>query len=356
MVATSSGTYNFQNLPGDEYIIEAYERIGLEYSAIDKLKTDSFLKAANFTLASWTNNKGGLNLYTVQEGMIGLIPNKNSYYLPPGLIDILDATTRYSIRNLGGTPFSSAGGTASNAFDGNPATACTQTAPNGYISYNWSTGTYAIQLVGIQSNVTTTYTLVFEYSNDGSTWTQAGAPVAQTYTYGEISWFSISVPTPGSYFRVRETGGATLNVQELYFNSAVRDTIITRLSRSEYTAIPPKNQTGRPSNFIVYRNIPPFVRLWPTPTVQYNCMYFTYECQIQDFGALINTPSIPSRYMDALVWACAFQLGVKNQLPSDKLSILKSEAEQSYALAKEEDRERVPLRIYGDYLQGWARA
>jgi len=351
-VAVTSGTYLFQNLPGDKYVIEAYERIGIKRNQIDELKVNAFINSANFILSDWVNNLGGLNLYTVKEAMIGLTQNRNSYNLPIGCIDILEATIRTSTRRLGGTPFSSAGGIASNAFDGNPNTACIQTAPNGYISYQWTASTYAISMVGIQSNVTIDYTLVFEYSNDGATWVQVGAPVDQTYTAGQISWFSISVPVPGTYFRVRETGGATLDVQELFFDNQVRDRTITRLSRAEYTAFQNKLQTGTVSSFIVYRNIPPFVVLWPTPNILNNCMYFTYECQIQDFGALVNTPEIPNRYMNAFMNGVAHQLALKENLPLDKVAYLESLADKSYSLAKTEDRERVPLRAYPDPYYG----
>lgn len=352
---STSGTYAFQNITGDKLLIESYERIGVPQANVVGTKIETFVRSANFVLSEWPNDRGGLGLWTVQEAMIGLIPYQNTYSLPIGFIDMLEVALRTSNRNLGGTPASSAGGTASNAFDGNSSTACTQTAPNGNISYSWATASYAISMVGVQSNVTTTYTLVFEYSNDGSTWNQVGAPVAQNYIQGQISWFSILIPTQASYFRVRETGGATLNVQELYFNTNVQDTIMSRDSRAEYVATPNKNQTGPPSLYKVNRQIRPIVNIWQTPIAPYNNLFFTYKSQIQDFGTLINTPQIPSRYLEAFVAAVAHKLAIKENIDLTKVQYLKALADESFRLAKEEDRERVPLRMYGDYLQGWAQ-
>lgn len=284
--------------------------------------------------------------------MLNLIPNQASYAMPPNTIDVKEATIRQSNRNLGGTPFTSAGGNAANAFDNNPATACTQTAPNGYISYNWNTASYMIALVGIQSNATLTYTLVFEYSNDNINWFQVGAPAAQSFPIGTIVWFVIQTPTNGTVFRVRETGGETLNVQELYFNTALYDLIITPLSRSEYMALPYKNQTGRPTSFYLDKQINPILNIWPTPTAQYNNLYFTATQHLQDIGQLTNTSQVPVRFLESLTASLAYKLAVKFDL--QRVQVLKALSDEETTAASKADIEKVPLRIYGNYQNGWA--
>src|ERR1700692_538819 len=234
---STSGTFNFGSTISEQFIIDAYERCGILPDIITAEQIQSAQRSINLLLSEWINK--GLNLWTVKQSMLNLIANQNAYLLPYPTSDVLEATIRTSTRNLGGTPFSSAGGNASKAFDGNPNTACTQTAPNGYISYNWGNGTqYSINMVGIQSNATLTYTLVCEYSNDNINLVQVLAIPAQTYTNGINASFLVPVPTLGQYFRVRETGGATLNIQELYFNPSLQDTIVTRLSRAESIALP----------------------------------------------------------------------------------------------------------------------
>lgn len=351
---TTSGTYNFTTATVDQIITDAYERIGISSNKLDDTKLSSAARSLNFVLSSWPNNQYGLKLWTLQRRMLALNAGQNTYNLPAQTIDIQQATIRQSIRNLGGTAFSSAGGTAASAFDGNPATACTQTAPNGYISYNWGTVQYAISMVGIQSNVTTTYTLVFEYSNDNVVWTQVGAPVAQTFTQGVNLWFNILVPTLGSFFRVKETGGGTLNVQELYFNTSINDTVLTPLSYADWVRIPIKNQPGRPTSYFVDRQINPVIILWPTPTTLYNNLFFSCTTQIQDIGQLVNSPQVPSRYLESLCSALAHKLAIKESVVDlAKVQYLKALYDEEFKLASEEDRERVPLRIYGDYTQGW---
>jgi hypothetical protein len=347
----TSGTYDFATPQNDELINEGYERVGIVPSLITPQKVDAAQRSINYALQSWVNR--GLNLWTVKQGMLALKNNQQSYVLPNNAIDILEATIRTSTRNLGGTASTSAGGTAQSAFDANDATACTQTSADGNISYTWGAATFGISMVGIQSNTTTTYTLECEYSTDGATWVTAVSIPVQTYTDSTISWFAVPAAVPAAYFRIRETDGATLDIQELYFNTNVDDTIMNPVSRSEYIAFPNKSQTGRPSSFYVDRQISPVVYIWPTPNTIYNNMFYTFTQSLQDAGGLIDTAQVPARFLEALASELAYRLGIKEGLPIDKISILKQIADSQYEVAGSEDRARVPLRIYGDSMGGW---
>jgi len=384
IVPTTSGTYNFGSPQSKELIEDAYERIGIIPSEITQQKIAAAQRSLNFIIQQWPNKRN--NLWTIRKGMIGLNPNQNAYNLPPNAIDIKTATIRTSIRNLGGIAFSSAGGNASFAFDYNPATACTQTDPNGYISYNWGVAQYAIAMVGVQAARTANYTLVCEYSLDNVNWFTALNIPSQTYTQSVLTWFVIPVPVPANVFRVRQVASSTaltwstittpnwvamtgltwgtwsevtLSVEELYFNTALNDVIVTRLSEFEYTALPMKNQIGRPTSFYVDRQVNPIVYLWPTPVLPYNNLYITFWEALQDIGAMLNNAEVPARFLEPLCSALAYALGlkeaIKNPAIANVLPQLKADAEMSYRAAGEEDRERVPLRIYGDYMQGWAQ-
>jgi hypothetical protein len=282
--------------------------------------------------------------------MIGLNPGQVAYNLPPNAIDIKTAALRTSNRNLGGTPFSSNGGIAANAFDNDPSTACTQNAPNGYISYNWGLAQFNISMVGIMSYQTLSYSIVCEYSFDNVTWINSLTIPEQDYPQRQTQWFSIPVPIYSNYFRIRETEGGTLNISELYFNTNVTDTLVTRVSESEYTSYPNKNQLGRPSLFWVDRQISPVVYIWPAPNYNYNNLYFTYWKSIQDAGGLINVSEVPTSFMAPLCYALAYQLSIKEGV-LDRMQALKLDAESSYSEAGIEDSERVPLRLIGDYTQ-----
>lgn len=348
----TSGTYTFGSLQSDQIIIDAFERIGTLPDLITSEDIQTAQRSLNLLMSEWINK--GLNLWTVKQSILNLIANQNAYTLPANTSDVLEATIRTSQRRLGGTAFSSAGGVAQNAFDGNSATACTQVAPNGYISYDYGANQFVgVQMVGIQSNATLSYTLVFEYSQDNITWTQSASEPVQTYTVGINAWFAIPVPTLARYFRVRETGGATLNIQELYFNTGIQDTTISRISRPEYIYYPLKNQTGRPSSFWIDRQIDPVMYIWPTPTAQYNALFYTRTVMMEDVGAMINQAAIPQRFFEPLIAGLAYRLAQKRK--PDMVEMLKNLYEDVFNHAAREDSDRVPLRIYGEFSQGWTR-
>jgi hypothetical protein len=350
-VATS-GTYNFANTPSDQIIIEAFERIGIIPDIITVEQINSAQRSANLILSDWINR--GMNLWTLTPTMISLVANQSAYLLPTPMNRIIVANIRNSVRQLNGTPFSSAGGIAGNAFDGNPATACTQTSPNGYISYNYGTGNLInVQMVGIQSNVTTTYTLALEYSPDNINWTTSMLLPPQSYPMGINQWFVLQTPVPSQYFRVRETGGGTLNVQELYFNNTIQDIPMSEISVTDYWKIPIKNQIGRPTSFYLQRDINPILYLWPTPAPYFNNLFYIRERLLQDIGQLTNQAEIPQRFYEALICCLSFQLALK-YMPdrSDKMETL---SEKAFDRAAREDAQVTPLRIWGDYDSGWTR-
>lgn len=350
----TSGTYTFQQTENRKLIDDAFLRIGVLPNLIVSEQLEIAIFSANLVLANFMNK--GINQWTRRSGLLSLVPGQATYPVDPQTNQILVANIRTSMRQLGGLPFSSAGGIASNAFDGNPNTACTQTAPNGYISYNYGTGSFvSIGMVGIQSNVTTTYTLSFEYSNDNINWTVAQSVPIQTYIRGENTWFVLNAPVPAQYFRVRETGGGTLDIQELYFNNTVQDRSITELSISDYYRIPFKQQVGVTSSFFFDRQIQPTVTFWPVPNgTYYNAFFYVYTKNIQDIGELTNQPDIPPRFYESLCNLLAFQLALKfPQLAvPERVALLKPLADEAFDLAAREDSPKTPLKICGD-LTGW---
>lgn len=349
----TSGTYNFANISSKEIIEDAFLRIGILPNVIENEQTAIAQRTINIILTDFMNK--GLNQWTLKSSILTLNIGQPTYPIDINANRIIIANIRTSIRVLGGTAFSSAGGIAQNAFDGNPATACTQTSPNGYISYNYSANNLpSIKQVGIQSNVTTTYTLVCEVSNDNINWTQVLSIPAQTYTLGINIWFVINTPMHAQYFRVRETGGATLDVQELYFNNTIQDRPITEISDEDYYRIPFKNQIGTTSSYYFDRQIQPTITLWPVPNgLYYNSFFYRYSQNIQDIGTLLNQPQVPQRFFQALISLLAYQLAIK--YAPDKISYLKAIADEDFNRAAQEDSPETNTRIYGDYLNGWGR-
>ena len=350
---STSGTYNFGSPQNEQIITEAYERAGIVMDIATDQKIKSALRSINFIFISWINKR--LNLFTIKLGMLALVAGKTSYILPDHAIDVLEVNLRTSVRNLGGVAASNQGGIAQNAFDGSLLTSCAQTAPDGAISYTWGGPNYSISMIGITSFVDRSYTLQAQYSYTGedADWITCLTLTKTFYSKNELQWFVVPIPVPAPYFRVVETGGATLNIAELYFNTNINDKPISRGSRNDYMSYPNKNQPGIPSLYWVDRQINPVLNLYETPNGIYNNIFYSYKRQIQDIGRLTDTAEVPMRFQEALTSNLAFRLALKDG-KMDRLPALKIEMQEAFADAAYEDGEKVNVRIQPKSAGRWS--
>ncbi len=339
---STSETYNFGSALNEQIIREAYERASILGDLQNGQKVVTALRSLNFILVSWANRR--LNLFTIKQGMLALVPGQSEYILPGYVIDILYGGIRNSTRNLGGTAASTPGGTAANAFDSNPNTTCLQTGIDGNISYSWNGVNRTVSMVGVTSFVSNYYTLKAQYSYDGATWNDALTLPRTLFSQNVLEWFSVPVPVSASYFRIEETGGATLNISELYFNSNTNDTPLSRNTHSEWANYPNKSQIGTPVSFWLDRQIQPILHIYQTPNNVYNNFFYTFKRQIQDIGDMIDTAEIPTRFLDALSAELAYRLSLKEK-KLDMAQILKAEAMEAFKYVALEDEENVPVKF-----------
>jgi hypothetical protein len=353
----TSGTYNFQSVQVEILIREAYERIGILGEFVEPQKLDSARRGINFLLLDWMDKT--INLWTLQGTYLPLVTGQRQYILPNTVSNIIQANLRNSTRQLNGVPQTNTsntydnggGGVATNAFDGNNSTTCTQTVPDGNISYDFGLGiTEYITFMGIQSNTSTLYSLVIESCPLDPTvldsWTTLITIPPQTFQAGINTWFDVPTPINARAYRIRETGGATLDMQEIYFSNNTFDFVISDVSKYEYNTYPNKYQQGRPSVYYLDRQITPILNLWPTPSTQYNCLFYSYKQMMQDVGLYTNTIEIPPRFYPALVWGLSWNLALKYK--PDIAAMLKSEYEQSFNIATSEDSEGTNISIRGE--------
>jgi hypothetical protein len=348
----TSGQYTFQIIEVELIIREAFERIGILGEFVEAQKLNAARASINFLLLEWMNKS--VNLWTLESTFLPLITNQGQYILENIIGDIVQVNLRTSTRQLNGTPTASNGGNAANAFDGDSTTSC-DAGVDGWIAYDYGVGnTQQINFIGIQSATTTPYSLVVETSSDNNIWvnlyTIPDPDLPQSFTAGFNLWLNIPTPINARSYRIRETGGQTLNISELYFNNNVLDMPISSVSRYEYYTYPNKTLQGRPCIYYLDSQINPIFNLWPVPSSQYNCVQYTYKKMIQDVGQFTNALQIPQRFYQAMVWGLAYHMALKYN-PQIAPSML-SEYDKSFALAASEDAEITPLRIYADYNKG----
>ena len=144
------------------------------------------------------------------------------------------------------------------------------------------------------------------------------------------------------------------------------DINITRISVSTYSTIPNKNAQGRPIQVWINRQSGatypvggqpegtnpatgvdhPNINVWPAPE-QSNYYTFVYWRlrRIQDAGNGLTTQDIPFRFIPCMVAGLAYHLSKKIPGALERTQMLKTEYEELWQQAADEDREKAALRL-----------
>lgn len=347
----TSGSYSFNSIKGELIIRKAYELIGMPLSLVTAEQYDSALKIVNFILSDWTNSN--VNLWTLKLNPVFLTPGQASYLLPSNIQKVFQVFLRSNVRqNFGGTPGNDGyGGIAAYAFDGNLLTRCSQTQQNGSISYDYGDGvTKQISIIGIQSYVSNRpYSLVLEASQDMINWfTAFTAPPLYPYKAHVISWFYVPDPIYARGYRIRETGGYTLDIEELYFNSISQDTTMSEVSRYEYLSYPNKSLIGRPTIYYVDYLRTPALYIWQTASPMYNLIMYSGQSSIETLENYTQGIDIPPYFYTPLIYGLASMLAA--QYAPEKEEGLKIRYQETLNPAVINNTTEVPLKleVYGN--------
>ena len=102
------------------------------------------------------------------------------------------------------------------------------------------------------------------------------------------------------------------DVLEMVFRNGSTDTTMTKISRSEYQAIPNKSSTGQPTQYFVQRNLSNVeIKLYLTPETTDTQINYYYLGRIEDAGSYTNTPDAPYRFLPCMVSGLAYFLSQK---------------------------------------------
>jgi hypothetical protein len=300
---TTTGQTAF-NLDMNDLIEESFERCGLEVRSGYDFRTAR--RSLNLLTIEWANR--GINLWTVEQGQIVLNTQQALYALPVDTIDILDASTRTN------------NGSQSNQIDIN----LSRISEPVYMAIpNKNTTGRPVQMwinrqSGGVANIPQT-TLVGGIDADDTTITLANAA---------------NLPTQGFV----NIGSETIAYQNIVGNQ------ILNAWRGQNGTTAAAHLTG----VDVFNNQLPCINVWPTPNPpgnQYTLVYYRMR-RIQDAGTGIRTQDIPFRFIPCMVAGLAYQLSVKIPgVDPGRIPMLKSEYEQQFQLAAEEDREKAAIRF-----------
>lgn len=354
----TSNTYNFgENTQIDDLLRESFERIGIIGNELTGLQTQSALMSANLELTAW---QGKVPLsWTRKKFMFQIYAGQPAYLLPKTITRIVDVSAIQPQRlNSGGTATTTAGGTPSNCFDPAATAGCIQTAPNGSIGYDYGLGnSNSILYVGITPlDFQPQYTLNIEYSFDTVNWITALRTPLTTYYANQVQWWVVNNAINARAWRITETGGQTLRIQQIYFSQptviGTGDRYLTPMSYTEWMQITMKNTQSTTGNYFYDEQIQPTLTLWPVSgpmalNQNYSAILYTAYQYSQDVTSLFQQFDVPQRFYDALVAGLSARLALK--FAPDRVPLLKQEAIEAFQNAAMTEFQEVTLRFQPDF-------
>lgn len=301
---STTGTTAF-NLDMNDLIEESFERCGKELRSGYDFRTAR--RSLNLLTIEWANR--GINLWTVEQGQIVMNTNQAIYPLPVDTIDLLDTT----IRQNNGSP--------SNQTDIN----INRISESTYLSIpNKNANGRPIQ--------------VFINRQSGGVAAIPQTTLAQPILTTDQTTITLTnastLPTQGFI----NVGSETIGYQNIVGNQ-----IVNAWRGQNGTAA-----TTHLSGVDVYNNNLPCINVWPTPNPpgnQYTFVYYRMR-RIQDSGTGMRTQDIPFRFIPCMAAGLAYHLSIKlPEVPPDRIVMLKSDYEQQWTLAEQEDREKAAMRL-----------
>jgi hypothetical protein len=297
---TTTGSTLF-NMDFTEIAEEAWERAGREMRSGYDLRTAR--RSMNLMTIEWQSK--GINMWTMEQGIINLTPGLATYALPTDTIDLLEHVIR----------------TGSNTASTQADLTITRISVSTYATIpNKLSQARPIQ-VWIQR-------LSGETNPTNSVLVGAITATDTTITLNTV------VGLAGSGF-------IRLDSEDIYYTYVSGNTLggVFR-GQNNTTAASHVTSTA------VYVPQLPAVTVWPTPdnTTPYQFVYWRLR-RVQDAGAGVETADMNFRFLPALVAGLAYHIAIKVPELMPRIEMLKQIYNETFEIAAGEDREKAPLRL-----------
>ena len=299
-MANTSGASAF-NLDLTELVEEAYERAGSELRTGYDLRTAR--RSLNIMFADWANR--GINMWTIESGIIPLVQGQNTYALPDDTVDLLEHVIR-------------TGGNVS-------ATQADLTITRISVS------TYATIPNKIQQ------------ARPIQVWVQRfngqNSPTGLQLS-GGISATAAQI-TLNSVIGLPATGFVKIDSEIINYGYISGNTLYNCFRGQQDTTAALHN-----SGTAVYWAQVPAVTVWPTPdgAQSYQFVYWRLR-RTQDAGGGVNVMDVPFRFIPCMAAGLSYYLAMKVPGAAERLAVLKQQYDEAWQLASDEDREKAAIRF-----------
>ena len=297
---STTGTTLF-NMDFTEIAEEAWERAGREMRTGYDLRTAR--RSMNLMTIEWQNK--GINMWTMEQGVITLVPGLATYALPTDTIDLLE----HVIRTGQNTASTQADLTITRISVSTYATIPNKLQQARPIQVwiqrlSGETNPTTAVLDGALTSTATTITLNTVVGLAGSGFIRLGTEDIY-YTY-------VSGNTLGGVFRGQNN--------------------TTAAAQADGTAV-----------FVPQL---PAITVWPTPdnSTTYQFVYYRLR-RVQDAGAGAETADMNFRFLPCVVAGLAYHIAVKVPELMPRIQMLKQIYDETFDIAAGEDREKAAIRF-----------
>ena len=299
-IPKTSGVSSF-DLDLNELVEEAFERAGRELRTGYDLRTAR--RSLNIMFADWANR--GINMWTIEPGIIDLVQGQNTYALPGDTVDLLEHVIR----------------TGANVA----ATQADLTITRISVS------TYATLPNKLQQ-ARPIQVWIQRYNNQIT-------PTGLTLD-GAIT-ASATQLTLDSVVGLPATGFIKLDNEIINYGYISGNTLYNCFRAQQNTTA-----ATHADNTAVYWAQLPAITVWPTPDAAQSYQFAYWRLRrTQDMGNGVNVADVPFRFIPCMAAGLAYYIAGKIPEGMDKLPILKQQYDEAWQLAADEDREKAAIRF-----------
>lgn len=291
-------------MPFTEIAEEAWERAGRELRSGYDLQTAR--RSMNLMTIEWQNR--GINMWTIEQGVVDLVQGQATYALPDDTIDLLEQSIRTGANNTATQSDLNLNRISISTYSSIP-NKITQSRPIQVVIHRDSGQTYptGITLAATASSTDTTITL------SGV----AGLP-------------------PAGFIKLEN---------EILNYGYIVGNVLQNCFRGQQGTTAATHTVGGVAILAYWEQVPA-VTVWPVPdNVQTYQMVYWRMRRVQDAGAGVETSDMNFRFFPCLVAGLAYYIAMKVPELVDRVPMLKAVYEEQFELAAAEDREKAPIRF-----------
>jgi len=297
---TTTGSTLF-NMDFTEIAEEACERAGREMRSGYDLRTAR--RSMNLMTIEWQNK--GINMWTMEQGIINLTPGLATYALPTDTIDLLEQVIR----------------TGQN-------TASTQAD---LTITRISVSTYATIPNKLQQARPIQVWIQRLSGETNPTDVVVATAVASTDTTITLS----------SVVGLAGSGFIRLDSEDIYY-TYVSGNVLSGVFRGQNNTTASSHAVGA----AVFVPQLPAITVWPTPdnSIPYQFVYWRLR-RVQDAGAGAETADMNFRFLPCVVAGLAYHIAIKVPELMPRIQMLKQIYDETFEIAAGEDREKAAVRF-----------